>query len=189
MSGDRRRGGHILDAAIRLIATDGLAAVSIRAVAAEAGVSLAQVQYYFHSKDQLVTAAFEQAEEEFLAQVTLVLDRPRSRRRLRAAIDLWLPLDEPRERRVKVWLAFVGAAAAHAALAERARQTDAQLRDWYSTELAALGVADPDAAAAQLLALVDGVALHCLALPGRSRPALVRRTIDAWVDQMRIGGN
>ncbi|GGR45194.1 AcrR family transcriptional regulator [Nocardioides luteus] len=186
MTGERR-GGHVLDAAIRLIAADGLAAVSIRAVAAEAGVSLAQVQYYFRSKEELVTAALEQAEDEFLAQVALVLERPRSRRRLRAAIDLWLPLDEERERRVKVWLAFVGAAAARPALAEQARQTDEQLRGWYRTELAALGVADPDAAAAHLLALVDGVALQSLALPRRSRPALVRRTVDAWLDRLPGG--
>ncbi|TQL66384.1 TetR family transcriptional regulator [Nocardioides albertanoniae] len=179
-----RRGSHVLDAAIRLIAADGLAAVSIRAVAAEAGVSLAQVQYYFRSKEELITAALEQAEDEFLERVGVVLERPRSRHRLRAVIDLWLPLDEARERRVKVWLASVGAAAVRPTLAEQARQTDEQLRDWFRTELAALGIADPEAGAAQLLALVDGVALQCMALPGRSRPALVRRTIDAWLDRL-----
>lgn len=180
---DSRRGVHILDAAVRLIAADGLAAVSIRAVATEAGVSLAQVQYYFRSKDQLVTAAFEHASEKFLFRLAAVLERPRSRRRLRAALGLWLPLDDEREQWVKVWLAFVAAAASRPALAERARQADEQVITWLTTELTALGADNPAGAAARLLAMIDGVALHCLTLPRRSRTPYIRRTIDAHLTQ------
>lgn len=179
-----RRGAHILDAAVRLIAADGLAAVSIRAVATEAEVSLAQVQYYFRTKDDLVAAAFEHAGEQFLARLAAILERPRSARRLRAAIDLWLPLDEERERWVKVWLAFVGAAATRPELAEAARRTDEEVTAWLADELSALGVARPKTAAPQLLAMIDGVALRCLTLPPNTRAAFTRTTLTRHLDYL-----
>jgi DNA-binding transcriptional regulator YbjK len=49
---------QLLDAALRLIARDGVGAVTHRAVAAEAGVSHRLTTYYFHTKDQMVVEAF-----------------------------------------------------------------------------------------------------------------------------------
>ena len=43
------RGDHLLDALVAVAAAGGMAAISVRAVAAEAGVSIAQVQYYFRT--------------------------------------------------------------------------------------------------------------------------------------------
>lgn len=185
---EERRGRHVLDAAVRLIAADGLAGVSVRAVATEAGVSIAQVQYYFRSKDELIAAAFAHAGEEFLARLTTVAGQPRSARRLLKMIDQWLPLDEERERRVKVWLAFIGAAATRPELAEIVRQTDREIVDWLAEDLAELGVPDPNPEAARLLALIDGVALRCLTLTRRARTNLIKQTIGPYLgryDEMR----
>ena len=55
--GQRRR-LEILDAALRIMARDGLRAVSHRAVAAEAGVPLAATTYYFSDLEDLITEAF-----------------------------------------------------------------------------------------------------------------------------------
>jgi DNA-binding transcriptional regulator YbjK len=49
----------ILDAALRVIARDGLAAANHRAIAAEAGVALASTTYHFDSLPQLHEQAFE----------------------------------------------------------------------------------------------------------------------------------
>lgn len=51
------RQGAILGATIRILSGAGLAAVTHRAVAREAGVPLAATTYYFSSKDELVTEA------------------------------------------------------------------------------------------------------------------------------------
>ncbi len=184
MNDEAPRGAHVLDAAVRLIARDGLAGLSIRAVATEAGVSLAQVQYYFRTKDGLVAAAFEHASDQFLTRLATVLERPRSRRRLRAAIALWLPLDEERERWVKVWLAFIGVAATRPELAEAARRTDQEVITWLTEELAALGIPDPPTKAAQLLALIDGTALRALTLPPPTRPTFTRTTVTRYLDAL-----
>lgn len=50
---------QILDAVLEVAAGRGLEAVTVRSVAERAGVSPAQVQYYFRTKDQMLVSAFE----------------------------------------------------------------------------------------------------------------------------------
>jgi len=50
---------QILDVAERMFAENGIHAVSLRTIIAEAGVNLAAVHYHFGSKDALVEAVFE----------------------------------------------------------------------------------------------------------------------------------
>jgi DNA-binding transcriptional regulator YbjK len=54
---ERRRA--IIDAALRIIASRGLPAVTHRTVAREAGVPLAATTYYFASKNEILTEALE----------------------------------------------------------------------------------------------------------------------------------
>jgi AcrR family transcriptional regulator len=56
----------IQDAAIRLFATKGFAAVGIREIAHEAGISTAALYHYMSTKDDLLTAIMRQALQEFL---------------------------------------------------------------------------------------------------------------------------
>jgi DNA-binding transcriptional regulator YbjK len=56
--GERRR-REILEAALRVIGRDGVAGLTHRAVADEAGVSLAATTYYFASKADLLREASE----------------------------------------------------------------------------------------------------------------------------------
>ncbi|MFJ8477997.1 TetR/AcrR family transcriptional regulator [Kitasatospora sp. NPDC094011] len=51
------RRAHIIDALLRSAAASGLHSVTMRSVAAEAGVSVRLVQYYFDTKEQLLLAA------------------------------------------------------------------------------------------------------------------------------------
>jgi DNA-binding transcriptional regulator YbjK len=64
---DRRR--LIVEAALRVIARDGVNAATHRAVAAEAGVALASTTYHFSSKTQIVTEALELAIDRSIAAV------------------------------------------------------------------------------------------------------------------------
>ncbi len=75
-AGEQRR-GDIVDAVLRIIARDGVAAVTHRAVSAEAAVAHGLTTYYFASKRQMLIEAFEQLG-------TRVLDRARG---LSAALD------------------------------------------------------------------------------------------------------
>ena len=68
--GDQTR-QRIVDAALRLFAERGYTRTTMRAVAAEAGVSLGNAYYYFGSKDQLVQGFYERMQ----AQHEAVLDQ------------------------------------------------------------------------------------------------------------------
>lgn len=61
---------RILDAVLRLLAQQGIAGVSIRAVAREAGVALGLVNYYYEDKVGLIRAALERIEEQDLAMLS-----------------------------------------------------------------------------------------------------------------------
>jgi AcrR family transcriptional regulator len=60
---ERRR--QIADALVRTAATRGLHATGMREVAAEAGVSLRLVQYYFGTKEELLLAAMQHLAAQF----------------------------------------------------------------------------------------------------------------------------
>lgn len=61
---DRR--AQIIDGVLTLLARDGIAGVSMRAVAREAGVALGLVHYYFDDKTSLIAATLRQVEDQDL---------------------------------------------------------------------------------------------------------------------------
>lgn len=58
---------HILDTAIELFSARGIAATTLRAIAAEAGVTPALLHYYFKSKDTLVGVVLDERIAPFVA--------------------------------------------------------------------------------------------------------------------------
>lgn len=66
--GERRR-AELLDAAVRLIGSRGMDAVTHRAVAAEAGVPAASTSYYFRSKGELIDEALRALAEREIARL------------------------------------------------------------------------------------------------------------------------
>jgi TetR/AcrR family transcriptional regulator, cholesterol catabolism regulator len=60
----------IMEAVLALLSRQGIAGVSMRAVAREAGVALGLVHYYFDDKTSLIAASLRQVEEQDLAIVT-----------------------------------------------------------------------------------------------------------------------
>ena len=107
--GRRRRGNRrrraLLDATLQVIGRDGLAAVTQRAVAAEAGLPPSALYYYFPTLDDLVTAALVDVNDRCLAELrtlpdghdalhalaVVTVDGSRRRRtELLAELELWV---------------------------------------------------------------------------------------------------
>lgn len=164
--GNRR--ARIADALIRVAARDGLLAVSVRHVAAEAGVSSGMVQHYFRSKDEMMTFALDAVGE----RVQLRLQHraaarghpPAPEDAVRDLLTEMLPLDEPRRQEGLVGIAFQAYAAVNPAIGAELRRQGAQLRDFVADRIRAAGTGapDPEAGAMTLLALVEGLTLHVL---------------------------
>lgn len=163
----------------------------MRNVAASAEISLAQVQYYFRSKEELVAAAFQHVTELFdLKLATIDLTGP-PRRVLRQALELWLPIDETRARDARVWLAFSAAAATSPILKEIAAATDNELRialarllDAAVAEGSLRDVTDTETEAALLLAVLDGLVVQALAMPAELRPPFLSDSLDAHLGRL-----
>lgn len=166
---ERRR--QIADALLRIAGTRGLQAASMREVAAEAGVSLRLVQYYFRTKDELLLGGLARLGEQLSARVEARIRAaglpvtPRSV--LRGTLTAILPTDEESRRITRSYTAYYALALADPPapettaqgvrypdllerfLAERIRQAQ---RDG---EIAA--DTDPALTAAGLLALTNGL--------------------------------
>jgi AcrR family transcriptional regulator len=66
----------ILDAAFRRLAAEGYAALSVREIAKDAGVNHALINYHFRTKDQLVIAVLDAANQRLLARQAAMYQSP-----------------------------------------------------------------------------------------------------------------
>jgi AcrR family transcriptional regulator len=102
----RRR--EIAEAVLRLAGAEGLESVSLRHVAAEAGISMGAVQHWFRSKDEMVAFALEhqsqQQEQRILAKLRSGGRPPTARDVIRTIMIEILPTDEPSR---AAWLAGI----------------------------------------------------------------------------------
>ncbi len=106
---ERRR--HLLDAVSRITSEPGLEDVSIREVAAAAGISPAQVQYYFRTKAEMLRLAYEHVCEKLAERVAKVdLSTGTVGQVLRRGIHAWLPLDDDPTAEARVWTTFAARA-------------------------------------------------------------------------------
>ena len=166
--GERRR-AELLDAAIRLIGSRGMDAVTHRAVAAEAGVTPASTSYYFRSKGELIDEALRAlAEGE--------IERLRERR---AALGDGVSDLETTAEALAEWIeeqltpaGSVAVLAQYHLQLEAARRPEARdiLAAWKDgtdelaeTAMRSLGAADVRGAGILLVAALDGLRLRLLA--------------------------
>jgi AcrR family transcriptional regulator len=119
---ERRR--QIADALLRTAATRGLHATGMREVAAEAGVSLRLVQYYFGTKEELMLFAMQQLAGQFSARGMARIrglketERPVSPRDVIAAIlTEALPADDERRTLTVLYTAYFALSLSDPALA------------------------------------------------------------------------
>jgi TetR/AcrR family transcriptional regulator, transcriptional repressor of bet genes len=110
----RRR--QITDAVRRVIVGGGLEAVTFQTVAAEAGISIRLVQYYFGTKNEFLLAThrsvMQDAGARFLERWTTLGPDATPREAIHAVLTELLPLDEQRREEVIVLGAFATAAIA-----------------------------------------------------------------------------
>ena len=186
---ERRR--QIADALVRTAATRGLHATGMREVAAEAGVSLRLVQYYFGTKEELLLFATQQLAVQFSERALTRIrqskqsDAPARPRDIIAAIlTEGLPADDERRTFTIVYTAYLALSLTDPALAitPLARNSNA-VTDVIAAQLRAAQAAgdtpahvDPDTEAFSLMAMSAGLGTSVIA--GRSSPEQAQAVID-----------
>lgn len=150
---------HFATCGLNLIAAQGLEAFTLRAVAAEAGVTTGALTHYFPSREALIMAVLDLAAATAGKQLSAVFkDAPSDYARLHDVLIGALPLDAAGVRAWRIWLAFWAAALGDATLAEENGRRYDQWRDLIVMLLRPLVAGDGEAhREADLLAgLIDG---------------------------------
>jgi AcrR family transcriptional regulator len=186
---ERRR--QIADALLRTAAARGLHATGMREVAAEAGVSLRLVQYYFGTKEELLLAAMQHLAAQFSQRAMARIRQarktagPASPRDVIAAIlTEALPADDERRTFTVLYTAYFALSLTEPALAIAPLvRNSAAVIDVVAAQLRAARAAgdtpaglDPDLEAVSLLAMSAGLGTSVLA--GQSSAGQAQAVID-----------
>jgi AcrR family transcriptional regulator len=109
-----RQRDHVTSLAARLVAQQGVAALTFRRVADTAGTSTAIVSTYFTDKRDLLRSTLRAAASRTTVRFEAAMNAGGT---LQDCLEAWLPLDEDRLTDWRVIIAFWGAAVADAELA------------------------------------------------------------------------
>lgn len=187
---------RIADAVCRLASRRGLEEVSLRHVAAEAGVSMGQVQHYFTTKDEMLLFAFRtlsaRVERRLGAAVTALGEPPTTRALLRGMLVAMVPTDTDSRFEAPLWVAFLARAIVEPSLAHPLNEGGKALTDFAADQLRAAqqagelaGSLDPEHEASSLFALADGLMIRALLDPDQTAAGLA--TLDYHLDRI-FGG-
>ena len=167
LSAERRRAA-IVDAALAVARRKGLAATTVRDVAAEMGSSSGLIHHYFDSMDEVLAAAFEQVAGQELAETEVVLATAGDPIAVVTAfLDSYAPVDE--DWSFQLWLDAWAEAGRRPALREASARLNlawAGLVEKAVRDGVAAGVFtcdDPKGAAWRILSIIDGLALQVVA--------------------------
>jgi AcrR family transcriptional regulator len=177
--GDRR--AAIIEAALAVILKKGLAATSVRDVAAEMGTSSGLIHHYFSSMDELLASAFElAATEDYEATKSAMRPVADPVERLRVFFATYIRAEQ--DWAFQLWLdvwAEAGRRPVIQATSQRLNVAWQQLlvsaiRDGVAT--GAFVCADPHGAGWRILSLLDGLALQTVA----HHVSIDRAAVLAW---------
>jgi AcrR family transcriptional regulator len=192
---ERRR--QITGALLRTAATRGLHATGMREVAAEAGVSLRLVQYYFGTKEELLLAAMQHLAAQFGERVQARITRlketegPVNPRDVIAAIlTEGLPADDQRRTFTILYTAYFALSLTEPALAIAPLvRNSAAVIDVLAAQLRAAQATgdtpahlDPDLEAVSLITMSAGLGTSILA--DQSSPGQAQAVIDYQLNRL-----
>jgi len=183
----------IAEALWRVTVRQGLEEVSLRHVAAEAGVSMGLVQHYFATKDEMLLFALDtlnqHVSQRVAARVAALPDPNEPRALVRAVLLEMLPLDPERRDDAVVGFAFLAQAAVRPAIANTLQASFAQLQDFVAGEIHRAQEAgetqaglDPERETLTLLALLDGLTVQVLA--GQGSPEAALAVLEYYLDHL-----
>lgn len=156
--GERRRRA-ILDATARVVERDGVAGVSHRAIAREAGVPAASIAYYFTGIDDLLVATLLESVDLLIADIANMRERAPANGREWARViaeNLALMIDERRARTIAEYELYL--------LAARRPALRPAARRWIEVAAAQIDESrGADAGAVKaLFAAIDGMLMQAL---------------------------
>ncbi|MBE8525594.1 TetR/AcrR family transcriptional regulator [Amycolatopsis sp. H6(2020)] len=183
---------QIAEALQRLTTRSGLEGVSLRHVAAEAGMSMGSVQHYFRTKDEMLRYALEHRHKlrsERITAKVLAEGPPTPRSILRACLVEILPRDPGSEADFLIGVAYFIRAVADPAMAKAFGEGMPELLEFFAGQVRQAqeagdvpAWADPETEASLLWAIADSQGSEILM--GHRTPAEAISTVDYYLDRL-----
>ena len=174
---------RILTAVQDILVERGLEDVTIRNVAAAAGLSIGAVQHHHKTKDDLIMAAMNEVSRNFIERVgSAVHPEASARQNLGAVCRILGGVDDESRTASVIWLSYASKATTSSAVAS-AHQASWRLMEEGLTAL--LRQWNPDLArddAATLMALLDGLAIARVTETDRMTSERAQRLIDQYLN-------
>lgn len=174
--GEERRRDALIAAALDLVAEAGPEAATVRAIAMRAGVTAGLIRHYFHSKEDLTRAAYQNLMAHMVSDNFAVLDAaaPTPEARLAAFVAASLRPPVVDERAMGLWAGFISQVRRDPAMRKVHEENYLNYRALLEALIAELP-GHTDAAKVRSLAiagngLIDGLWLEGCALPGGFGP-------------------
>lgn len=189
-----RRRAQLADATLEVVRREGIDAVSVRSVAAEAGLSMGSLRHYFSTQSELLAFALGEVERRIRERLgTLDGSRP-PREVLEQILSLLVPISPQSLLEHEIWLAFVGKARGEPALAalnERVYDEVRELIRRHVREVLRVDAADVEPPAAEVTlatemtyALIDGLVLHAVMRPDEWPPDRIRTVLHRHISTL-----
>lgn len=176
---------RILEAVVRVLVDHGVDRLRVRAVAQEAEVSVGAVQHAYPTRNQMVHAAMDHVSARFTADLLQAIDEARpARENLLAVCRMLAGVKDSRRPATVVWLAFTSLACTDPVLAQAHRSAWQTLEDGLGHLLAQLHPTATAEDAAELLALLDGLAIARATEPERMTAARAATIVTGHVQRL-----
>lgn len=187
---DARR-ATIVEALWTVLQRNGVVAVSVRTVAAAAGMSPTALRYYFPSQDDLLAAAMTGLLQRGTDRVLGLLEEARDRAGVERMYRAMLPTDEISRVDQELYLAFASLARTSPRLQEISDDAGVGLRELAQTAVEILRASgelrpdvSPDAAAGCLDSVVQGLTFQAITWPSAFDAARLTRTLSDTLDRI-----
>ncbi|MGW4098047.1 TetR/AcrR family transcriptional regulator [Mycobacterium sp. NPDC004974] len=184
-----KRRGHIVEAALRLVVKEGLAAATFRRVAAESQLNIGSVRHYFADHESLVVAVVTEAGNR-MGQRLIKHTPPESRdvtehrQHLLALLKELVPLDDERHSEAVILMEVIAASRTTAAFRPTTAQMATDLHDVLVKALKNMAVPKPSLEAQRLASLLSGLALDAVTAHGPRSTATITKILQLHVNSL-----
>ncbi|WP_327148470.1 TetR/AcrR family transcriptional regulator [Nocardia sp. NBC_01329] len=180
----RRR--DVVEAAFRLVVSEGLTGLSLRKVAAESGLNIGSVRHYFDDHRDLLVAAVTEVGDRMGDRLTRHstgtlrgLTGTPAVDALQALVEELLPIDDERRAESIVLLEFIVAARVNPIFRPATEQMAVDLHDVITDALRVLEVPEPGEQARRLTAIIGGLTIDMVTPHGSISVESLRKTLRA----------
>ncbi|MCV2393823.1 TetR family transcriptional regulator C-terminal domain-containing protein [Actinotalea sp. M2MS4P-6] len=181
----------LIDVTWKLIVAEGLDAVTLRRVAADAGFANGAVKPYFSSKAALMEAAYRRAFDRTVDRAALSVGTRTGLDAIRRLCLEIMPLDDERRVEARVVIAFWEAAIGEPTMAKVFRDTVSSFSDDLARYLAQareageVTVAEPNSAIVdELLWMMMGLQSMCWLMPQQTSARRQRAVLDRFLENL-----